>query len=82
MGSYFIKKLKSIKSSSIADVRGQGLMIGVEVKEDRNGLLKKLQGEKILAIPAGDMVVRFLPPFIVGKKHIDETVNKLRQILS
>jgi len=82
MGSYFIKKLKSIKSSSILDVRGQGLMIGVDVKEDRNGLLKKLQGEKILAIPAGDTVVRFLPPFIVEKKHIDETVNKFRQILS
>ena len=82
MGSYFIKELKLIKSSTILDVRGQGLMIGVDVKEDRNGLLKKLQGEKILAIPAGETVVRFLPPFIVEKKHIDETVDKLKQILS
>ena len=82
IGSYFINELKSIKSSSILDVRGQGLMIGVDVKEDRNGLLKKLQGEKILAIPAGETVVRFLPPFIVEKKHIDKTVDKLKQILS
>ncbi|KKP61259.1 MAG: Acetylornithine aminotransferase, partial [Candidatus Roizmanbacteria bacterium GW2011_GWA2_34_18] len=59
----------------------QGLMIGVEVKEDRNGLLKKLQGEKILAIPAGDTVVRFLPPFIVEKKHVDLVVNVLKNIL-
>ena len=82
MGSYFIKKLKSIKSPSILDVRGQGLMIGVDVKKDRNDLLKKLQGEKILAIPAGETVVRFLPPYIVEKKHIDETVNKFKKILS
>ncbi|PIY68797.1 aspartate aminotransferase family protein [Candidatus Roizmanbacteria bacterium CG_4_10_14_0_8_um_filter_39_9] len=82
IGSYFIKELKSIKSSLIIDVRGQGLMIGVEVKEDRNGILKKLQSKKILAIPAGDTVVRFLPPFIVEKKHIDETVSKFKHILS
>lgn len=81
IGLYFIKKLKSIKSSSILDVRGQGLMIGVEVKEDRNGLLKKLQGEKILAIPAGDTVVRFLPPFIVEKKHIDQVIGVLKKVL-
>ncbi|MEK7177941.1 MAG: aspartate aminotransferase family protein [Patescibacteria group bacterium] len=81
IGSYFIKELKTIKSSSILDVRGQGLMIGVEVKEDRNGLLKKLQGEKILAIPAGETVVRFLPPFIVEKKHIDLVVKTLKKIL-
>lgn len=82
IGAYFLKELRLIHSASILDVRGQGLMIGVEVKEDRNDVLKKLQSEKILAIPAGDTVVRFLPPFIVEKKHIDETVRKFRQILA
>lgn len=81
IGAYFLKKLKEIKSSSILDVRGQGLMIGVDVKDDRNGLLKKLQSEKILAIPAGDTVVRFLPPFIVEKKHIDLVIKILKKIL-
>ena len=82
MGSYFIKKLKKIKSSSILGVRGQGLMIGLDVKIDRNNLLKKLQGEKILAIPAGDTVVRFLPPFIVEKKHIDLVIKVLKKQLN
>lgn len=82
MGAYFMKKLKTIKSSSVLAVRGQGLMIGVEVKEDRNGLLKKLQGEKILAIPAGDTIVRFLPPFIVEKKHIDQVIGILKKVLN
>jgi len=82
IGAYFLKKLKAIKSPSILDVRGQGLMIGVDVKDDRNGLLKKLQSEKILAIPAGDTVVRFLPPFIVEKKHIDLVINVLKKQLN
>ncbi|PIV09945.1 aspartate aminotransferase family protein [Candidatus Roizmanbacteria bacterium CG02_land_8_20_14_3_00_36_15] len=80
MGSYFIKELKKIKSSSISDVRGQGLMIGLDVKIDRNNLLKKLQGEKILAIPAGDTIVRFLPPFVIEIKHIDLVIEKLIKI--
>jgi len=57
-------------------------MIGLDVKIDRNNLLKKLQGEKILAIPAGDTVVRFLPPFIVEKKHIDLVINVLKKQLN
>lgn len=80
-GKYFIKELKKIKSSLIVDVRGQGLMIGIEIKDDRNGLLKKLQNEKILAIPAGENVVRFLPPFIVQKKQIDHVINILKKVI-
>ncbi|PIP63359.1 aspartate aminotransferase family protein [Candidatus Roizmanbacteria bacterium CG_4_9_14_3_um_filter_33_18] len=81
MGSYFIKELKKIKSSSILGVRGQGLMIGLDVKIDRNNLLKKLQGEKILAIPAADTVVRFLPPLIIEKKHVDLVISVLKKVL-
>ncbi|OGH36632.1 MAG: hypothetical protein A2959_03435 [Candidatus Levybacteria bacterium RIFCSPLOWO2_01_FULL_38_23] len=81
VGSYFITELKKIRSSLITAVRGEGLMIGLEIKGNRNDLLKKLQSEKILAIPAGDTVVRFLPPYIVEKKHIDEVVFKLKKIL-
>lgn len=81
MGSYFIKELKKIKSSSILGVRGQGLMIGLDVKVDRNNLLKKLQGEKILAIPAGETVVRFLPPLIIEKKHVDLVISVLKKVL-
>ena len=81
MGTYFISKLQSIKSPKMSAVRGQGLMIGVEAGDNRNVLLKKLQEEKIVAIPAGDTVVRFLPPFIVEKKHIDLVIDTLKNIL-
>ena len=81
LGTYFVNGLRSIKSPIILAVRGSGLMIGVEVKENRNTLLKKLQELNILAIPAGDAVVRFLPPYIIEKKHIDETVSKFTKVL-
>jgi len=81
MGTYFIEKLSGIKSPNIIAVRGRGLMIGVEVKENRNDYLKKLQQVKILAIPAGDTVIRFLPPYIIGKEHIDLVVAELEKII-
>lgn len=81
MGAYFIEKLSGIKSPNIIAVRGRGLMIGVEVKENRNDYLKKLQQVKILAIPAGDTVIRFLPPYIISKKQIDLVVAELAKII-
>jgi len=81
VGIYFIEKLSSIKSPNIIAVRGRGLMIGVEVKENRNDYLKKLQQVKILAIPAGDTVIRFLPPYIISKKQIDLVVAELAKII-
>jgi predicted acetylornithine/succinylornithine family transaminase len=82
IGNYFIRELKNIKSPLISDVRGKGLMIGVEVPlEKRNLLLKKSQDNFILTIPAGDNVVRFLPPFIIEKSHVDQVVKTFKKIL-
>lgn len=80
-GDYFISRLKEIKSENILEVRGKGLMIAVEVKENRNLILKKLQEKKILAIPAGDDAVRFLAPFIISKKEVDWVVSTLAEVL-
>ncbi|MBI2074212.1 MAG: aspartate aminotransferase family protein [Candidatus Levybacteria bacterium] len=79
LGEYFINKLKAIKSDLILQVRGKGLIIGVEVKDKRNALLKFLQDEHVLVIPAGENVVRFLPPFIITKENIDFTVEKFKK---
>ena len=65
----------------IVEVRGKGLMIGVEVKEKRDCIIKELQKRKILAVPAGSSVVRFLPPYIVEKTQIDECVEKLEEVI-
>ena len=56
-------------------------MIGIEIKDGRNSILKDLQRNRIFAIPAGEHVVRFLPPYITEKKHVDEVIGLLKSIL-
>lgn len=82
-GGYFLEKLLILQSQYITQVRGSGLMLGLALKENkRDWLLKLLQKEKILAIPAGENVVRFLPPYIIEKRHIDFAIEKLKKIFS
>lgn len=81
IGKYFRDEIQRIQSSRIVSVRGNGLMIGMDVSHDRDGVLKQLQKEHILAIPAGDSVVRFLPPYIVTKEQIDQTIEILKKIV-
>jgi len=80
-GTYFLERLQSIDSEVILEVRGRGLMIGVEVKGMRDAILQNLQKEHILAAPAGDNVIRFLPPYILEENHIDCVTEAVTMIL-
>lgn len=78
MGDYFLSKLKTLKHPKIVAVRGIGLMLAIELSENATPVLKALQNEKIIAIPAGSNIIRFLPPYIIGKKEIDRVISVLR----
>jgi len=83
IGIYFKKQLSKIKSPFIAGIRGKGLMVGLDLKNDkRNEILRLLQLNGVLAIPAGETVVRFLAPYIIQKKHIDQVIKVLNKILN
>jgi acetylornithine/LysW-gamma-L-lysine aminotransferase len=71
--------LRAIVSPWIGEVRGQGLMIGVVVKEKRNQLLKLLQDRQVLVIPAGEDVVRLLPPFVLSDADVDRTIAAFQE---
>jgi acetylornithine/LysW-gamma-L-lysine aminotransferase len=79
-GEYFKEGLKKIKSNHILEVKGKGLMLGIEVDSMRDEILKNLQKEKILACPAADKVVRFLPPYILQNKHVDQALDTLNRV--
>ncbi len=81
LGSYFLAELRRLSSPLIKEARGVGLMIGLEVAGKRDDILKGLQQERILAIPAGENVVRFLPSYIFEKEHVDAVVAKLGTVL-
>ena len=82
IGRYLINSLKSIESNLIVEIRGRGLMIAIQVNRDRDRILKDLQKNGVLAIPAADDVVRFLPPYIINRKQIDNAVGIFQKILS
>jgi acetylornithine/N-succinyldiaminopimelate aminotransferase len=61
----------------LAEVRGEGLLIGLKAVAPSGDLVAALRGEKLLTVGAGDNVVRFLPPLIVTEAEIEEAVQRL-----
>ena len=67
----------------IREVRGLGLMIGIEVKRGSNRLLRDLAlNEQVLALPAGRTVLRLLPPLTIEEEHADRMVDALVEVMT
>jgi acetylornithine/LysW-gamma-L-lysine aminotransferase len=81
MGRVFLGLLREIRHPLVREVRGLGLMIGVELKRNATPVLRKMQSEGVLAIPAGSTAVRFLPPLIVQEGHVREAVKVFAESL-
>ena len=81
VGEYFISELKKLDKDIIADVRGKGLMVGLELKEAGAAYVDKLRKEGFLINCTADKVLRFVPPLIITKDEIDMFVKALDEIL-
>lgn len=81
-GAYLLEKLKSIQSPHIREVRGLGLMLGIEMKHKVAPYLKALQERRILALNAGMTVIRLLPPLVITYEQLDQVVDALAQVLA
>ena len=82
LGKYFLDQLKSINTPKIIEVRGLGLMIGMELEENATPVLRALQQDRIIALPAGSNIVRFLPPLTITKNELDKAISTLKRIYS
>ena len=80
-GEYMREKLEEINAPVIREVRGKGLLIGVELKTRVAPFLKALQSEGVLALPAGMNVLRFLPPAVITRDQIDRVVEAAAKVL-
>ncbi|MFP4012903.1 MAG: aspartate aminotransferase family protein [Chitinispirillaceae bacterium] len=82
-GDYLKKRLSSLKSefSSIENVRGEGLLLGVRFKDDPLQIITLCKDQGLLLIKAGLNTVRFMPPLIVGMDHIDKAVDIFSDVL-
>ena len=83
-GEYFISKLMSLKDKYgfIKEVRGLGLMIGVELEFNGSEIVKKMLEKGFLINCTSDTVLRFLPPLIVEREHIDALVDALDDVFA
>ncbi len=80
-GTYLIERLRRIESPKIREVRGLGLMVGVELRERSTPYLRALMAHGVLAIPAGPTVVRFLPPLVISRDELDQVVDAFATVL-
>jgi len=82
VGSYLREEIEARLGNDIREVRGDGLMIGIEVKRGSNRLLRDLAIEHgILALPAGRTVLRLLPPLTVERDHADAVVDAIEEVI-
>jgi acetylornithine/LysW-gamma-L-lysine aminotransferase len=82
LGDWFQAGLRNIESPLIREVRGLGLMVGVEIKQKVTPYLQALMGEGVLALPAGLTVLRFLPPLVIGQDDLARVVQAVKKVLS
>lgn len=81
MGAHFLKALQSLEDLEVVrEVRGLGLMLAMELKTKNAKYLNALIDNGVLALPAGNTVIRFLPPLTISRNEIDSVLNKLRAV--
>lgn len=81
LGANLLEKLQTIDSPIIREVRGLGLIIGIELKQKSSPLIKDLADRGILALPAGMNVIRLLPPLVIEEGQLDQVFDVLVEVL-
>jgi len=84
VGDYFLRHLKDIESPCIRDVRGKGLLIGVELVPEAGGArhyCKRLMEKGLLCKETHEHVIRFAPPLVIQKDEIDWALERIESVL-
>lgn len=83
LGAYFIKRLRSLDTPFIKDIRGRGLFIGMEIdptKATARAVCEELLRNSILSKETHDTVVRFAPPLIITKEELDWAFERIKHV--
>jgi len=85
ISKFFLFNLNKIKNeypNIIKEIRGRGLLIGIQLKTDQTKFIKKLMDNKLLTIRAAENVVRILPPLNVKKNEINQSLKIIKKVCS
>jgi len=83
LGEYFLSKLKTIKSRYIKEVRGRGLLIGIELKPEAGGarrFCEALKDEGLLCKETHEHVIRFAPPLVIKEKELRWAFKQIKKV--
>jgi LysW-gamma-L-lysine/LysW-L-ornithine aminotransferase len=81
LGQEFMARLKSIDSSRIREIRGMGLMVGIELKEKSGPYIQQLMERGVLVLAAGPTVIRYLPPLVISCEELDRVAVLTAEVL-
>lgn len=81
VGEYLLERLEELNSPHIKDVRGRGLMLGLEMDIEVADIVKAGYEHGLLLVNAGANVLRFVPPLIIEKSDVDQMIASLTTIL-
>lgn len=81
VGGYLKERLQEINSPLVKEVRGRGLMVGMEMHAEVGGIVEQGYQNGLMLVNAGTHVVRFVPPLILEKQHVDTMIDRLTGIL-
>ena len=85
MGEYFKSKLRAMSSPHVKEIRGKGLLIGVEVKSESGvgrKFTEKLMELGVLAKETHEQVVRFAPPLVITRQEIDWAMERISKVFA
>jgi acetylornithine/LysW-gamma-L-lysine aminotransferase len=84
LGAHFMGRLRdvAVRTGKIREVRGRGLMVGIELKSKAGPFLSALLDKGYIALPAGSTVMRFLPPLVIEKDDLDSFTVALGEVMS
>jgi acetylornithine/LysW-gamma-L-lysine aminotransferase len=80
-GEYLMSRLKENPSAPVREVRGLGLIVGIELKEKVAPYLADLAERGVLALAAGMTVIRLLPPLVITREQLDRVILALNEVL-
>jgi acetylornithine/LysW-gamma-L-lysine aminotransferase len=82
LGGWMLERLADLPADKVREVRGLGLLIGIELRSKVTPTLKALQDRGVLALPAGTTVLRLLPPLVISQDDLEQAAQAIERVLA
>ena len=81
LGTYFLDRLRTLRSPDLCEVRGRGLWIGIEMNSPARPYCEALKQEGILCKETHDRVIRIAPPLVITREEIDWAFDRIKKVI-